>query len=146
MSKSTGLTSIRVGGRNVSLRFCLWALRQACRNLGITLEDFFDKLEQSETGKISIFEMMDFYAETMKEAANHELEPGIIPYTTKCAYGWIDEMGITSDAFKGVVTVLMESITYQMTGMSPEEAKKQADAQKLAANEDTKKKPTGGKR
>lgn len=143
MAQATGYITIRVGGRNVSLRFCLWALRQACRNLNITLEEFFDKLEKSETGGISVFEMMDFYAETMKEAANHELEPGVIPYQTKNAYGWIDEMGMTSEAFKGVVTVLMESITYQMTGKTPEEIKREGDLRKL---EEPKKKATAGKK
>ena len=130
--KSSGLTSITVAGRKIPLRFCLWALRQTCKNLGITLEGFFQKFKGSdkrdeggeqgsgdeggEGGEqgAGFFEMLDFYAECFKEAANHELPADAVPYDLRQAYGWIEELGFSSDAVKDAIMVLMESITYQV--------------------------------
>jgi hypothetical protein len=147
MAKAIGYTEIRVGGKIIPLRFCLWALRSACKNLGITLEEFFEKIDGAESGSASIFEITDFYAEVLKEAANHELEAGVVPYTNKYAYNWIDEMGMTSEAFKSVVRVLMESITWQITGKSLDEIQKQqAEVAAAQAETQAKKKPTAGKK
>lgn len=130
MAATTGKTIISVGGRRIPLRFTLWALRNTCRTLGITLEEFLEKLEASEKGGITIFEMLDFYTEAMKEAANYELEADSIPYQTRHAYEWVEEMGATSEEFKAVVKCLIDSIVFQLTGMSSEEAAKKAEANK----------------
>lgn len=147
MAATTGKITINVGGRKVPLRFALWALRNTCKTLEITLEQFLEKLESSENGGISIFEMLDFYAEAIKEAANYELDVDSIPYQTRHAYEWIEELEPTSEAFKSVVKCLIESIVFNITGMTLEEAAKKAEANAaLAAQIGTKKKPTGGKK
>ena len=144
---TTGKTIINVGGRKVPLRFALWALRNTCATLGVTLEEFLDKLESSEKGGISIFEMLDFYAEAIKEAANYELDIDSVPYQTRHAYEWIEELEPTSEAFKEVIRCLIGSIVFNLTGMTLEEATKKAEANAaLAAQIGAKKKPTGGKK
>ena len=147
MAATTGKTIINVGGRKVPLRFALWALRNTCATLGVTLEEFLDKLESSEKGGISIFEMLDFYAEAIKEAANYELDIDSVPYQTRHAYEWIEELEPTSEAFKEVIRCLIGSIVFNLTGMTLEEATKKAEANAaLAAQIGTKKKPTAGKK
>ena len=147
MAATTGKTIISVGGRKVPLRFALWALRNTCATLGVTLEEFLDKLESSEKGGISIFEMLDFYAEAIKEAANYELDVDSVPYQTRHAYEWIEELEPTSEAFKEVIRCLIGSIVFNLTGMTLEEATKKAEANAaLAAQIGAKKKPTGGKK
>lgn len=147
MAATTGKTIINVGGRKVPLRFALWALRNTCATLGVTLEEFLDKLESSEKGGISIFEMLDFYAEAIKEAANYELDVDSVPYQTRHAYEWIEELEPTSEAFKEVIRCLIGSIVFNLTGMTLEEATKKAEANAaLAAQIGAKKKPTGGKK
>ena len=147
MAATTGKTIINVGGRKVPLRFALWALRNTCATLGVTLEEFLDKLESSEKGGISIFEMLDFYAEAIKEAANYELDIDSVPYQTRHAYEWIEELEPTSEAFKEVIRCLIGSIVFNLTGMTLEEATKKAEANAaLAAQIGAKKKPTGGKK
>lgn len=147
MAATTGKTIISVGGRKVPLRFALWALRNTCATLDVTLEEFLDKLESSEKGGISIFEMLDFYAEAIKEAANYELDVDSVPYQTRHAYEWIEELEPTSEAFKEVIRCLIGSIVFNLTGMTLEEATKKAEANAaLAAQIGAKKKPTGGKK
>lgn len=147
MAATTGKITINVGGRKVPLRFALWALRNTCATLDVTLEEFLDKLESSEKGGISIFEMLDFYAEAIKEAANYELDIDSVPYQTRHAYEWIEELEPTSEAFKEVIRCLIGSIVFNLTGMTLEEATKKAEANAaLAAQIGAKKKPTGGKK
>ena len=111
------------------------------------MEEFLDKLESSEKGGISIFEMLDFYAEAIKEAANYELDIDSVPYQTRHAYEWIEELEPTSEAFKEVIRCLIGSIVFNLTGMTLEEATKKAEANAaLAAQIGAKKKPTGGKK
>lgn len=123
--KSNGVAYVVVNGKQIRLRFCLWAIRQACRNLGITLEGFFDRFESSNSkaeSAMGIFDMLDFYAECFKEAANYELPDDAVPYQTKHAYSWIETLGFSSKELQQTVGVLMESITYQITGAAADTA------------------------
>lgn len=139
---------MRTEGKQIPLRFSLWALRRACTTLGITLEEFLLRLDGAQNGALPILEAADMFAETIKEAANHEIDDDAVPYETRHIYKYMDQVGMHSPHFKEIVIELVSAVVWLGYGKTLEEA--EAAGKKLLAEtapkDLQKKRPTTGRK
>jgi hypothetical protein len=118
---------ITVGGKKIPTRHTLWAFMASCKTCSMSMEQVEQVFNSGDLVKI-----VDFCAEFLKESANEEIEIGIVPYTTKSAYAWIEEMGMTGPEFTEIAKQIGEGIAHilahknQVEKSQPEGEKKSA--------------------
>lgn len=106
-----GKINLNVSGKVLPLTFSLWSLRQACRELGVSLELLLGKISDVESGQGGVFDVIDFLSCTFAHAANEHLEKGAMPYSIRDGYDWVQELGVSSEQIKDAMQALIESVS-----------------------------------
>lgn len=119
---------LKLNNKTINLKWGTWAMREICKDKGITIDQYFELLGANVLDLDTIIKLI--YA-GYKSACNSEKKP--IEYTESDVCDWIDEVGGIFNAEGKVMEYLKYIITNTVTAVSgtPKEEKKKSSKAKL---------------
>ncbi len=104
-----GKHTLNIGDKAIQLRFSMWSMRMACKEMGTSLDVLLETLGQID-GTTDTFKALDFIASMLANAANTAQSNNAAPNTMREGYEWIEEVGMGSVALQAAMTAMVESI------------------------------------